>query len=44
MAINVFFRHSVVDILYMLNLQIHVVDPSATDFYKDLSLDFSEGV
>lgn len=44
MAINIFFRHSVVDILYMLNLQIHMVDPSVTDFYKDLSLDFSEDV
>lgn len=41
MAINIFFRYSVVDILYMLNLQMYMVDPGVTDFYEDLSLDFS---
>lgn len=44
MAMNVFFRHSIVDNLYVLNLQIYMVDPGTPDFYEDLSLEFSEDI
>lgn len=44
MVINIFFRYSVVDNLYMLNLQIYAVGPGITDFYEALSLDFSDNI
>lgn len=34
MAISIFFRCSVVDVLYMLNLQIYMADPGTTDLWR----------